>query len=398
MRVLLVNDYGTIHGGAEIATVMLRDGLRRRGHESMLFTSSARPLDIPSMADIECRGTISRYRTLLQTANPSAWRQLRRVLAQYRPDIVHVGMFLTQLSPLILPLLRDVPSVYQIHWLRPICPTGSKILPDSTPCRDRFGLACYRSGCLPLRDWVPLMGQMRLWWHWRSSFAAMVANSEATRTSLLAAGLEDVSVIPCAVASRPRRPPLGAVPTALFCGRLVREKGVHVLLQSWGEVVRQISNVRLLIAGDGPERKQLESMAPPGTTFLGHLACEELERVAGQAWVQVVPSIWQEGFGLAAAEAMARGTAVIASRTGGLPELVRASETTSATGRLVAPNDRSELAASLIETLGDRALCERLGDAGHAVACERFSEEAHVESFLALYRRLIAARSVKVSS
>jgi hypothetical protein len=112
MRVLLVNDYGTIHGGAEISTVMLRDGLRRRGHVSMLFRSLARQLDLPRVADVECYGTVSRYRTLLQTAKPSAWRGLRRVLAQYRPDIVHVRMFLMQLSPLILPLLRQMPSIY----------------------------------------------------------------------------------------------------------------------------------------------------------------------------------------------------------------------------------------------------------------------------------------------
>jgi glycosyltransferase involved in cell wall biosynthesis len=397
MRVLLVNDYGTLHGGAEISTVLLRDGLRRRGHESLLFTSSARPLDLPSMADMECYGTISRYRTLLQSANPSAWRALRRALAAYRPDIVHVGMFLTQLSPLILPILRAVPSVYHVHWLRPICPTGSKILPDGTACRQPFGAVCYRSGCLPLRDWVPLMGQMQLWWRWRGSFAATVAGSEATRMSLAAAGLEDVSVIPYAVASRPRRPPLGAVPTALFAGRLTRDKGAHVLLRSWGEVVRRIPTAHLLLAGDGPERTHLERIAPPGVAFLGHLAADELEQVAGQAWVQVVPSIWQEGFGLVAAEAMTRGTAVIASRIGALPELVQSDETASATGRLVAPNDHSALAAALIEMLGDRALCERMGDAGHEAAGDRFSEDAHIESFLALYRRLVARRNEGVS-
>jgi glycosyltransferase involved in cell wall biosynthesis len=241
---------------------------------------------------------------------------------------------------------------------------------------------------------VPLMGQMRLWWRWRGSFAAIVANGEATRTSLVAAGLEDVSVILNAVASRPRRRPLGAVPTALYAGRLARDKGAHVLLQSWGEVARRIPTARLLLAGDGPERTQLERTASPGVGFLGHLAADELERVAGQAWVQVVPSIWQEGFGRVAAEAMTRGTAVIASRIGGLPELVQS----GTTGHLVAPNDRRELATALIEMLGDRGLCERMGDAGHAAAGDRFSEDADIEGFLALYRRLITRRDGGASS
>jgi hypothetical protein len=67
-------------------------------------------------ADYTCRGTTSPLRTLLQSANPSAWWQLRRVLAEFRPEVVHVRLFLTQLSPLILPVLRRVPSLYHAAW------------------------------------------------------------------------------------------------------------------------------------------------------------------------------------------------------------------------------------------------------------------------------------------
>jgi glycosyltransferase involved in cell wall biosynthesis len=388
VKILLVNDYGTPHGGAEIATILLRDGLRLRGHEAMLLTSAARPVAVPSDADAECFGTTSRWRTLLQTANLSARRALGRTLRAFRPDIVHVGMFLTQLSPLILPLLRGIPSVYHVHWLRPICPTGAKMLPDGSPCRSPAGLACYRSGCLPLRDWLPLMGQMSLWWRWRSSFAAIVANSEATRQSLAAAGLEKVAVIPCGVAPRRQRPPLSGPPAALFSGRLVRQKGIDVLLQAWSEVARQLPEARLKITGDGPERERLEQTLPPGVALLGHLAPASFDEVAEDAWVQVVPSLGQEAFGLAAAEAMMRGTAVLASRTGGLPEVVEA----EASGRLVAPGDPGELAAALIAMLGDRELCESMGAAGRAIGIRQFSADVYVERFIALYRALLMER------
>ena len=162
MRILLLNDYGAPTGGAEIATLMLRDGLRERGHEALLLSSSAPSGNAAIEADLQCFGTAGRSRTALQAANVWAKRSIEGVIADYKPDLIHVGMFLTQLSPLILPALRHVPSVYYAHWLRAICPTGFKMLPDGANCVKPAGVVCYRTGCLPLRDWIPVMLQMRL--------------------------------------------------------------------------------------------------------------------------------------------------------------------------------------------------------------------------------------------
>jgi hypothetical protein len=120
-----------------------------------VFATHVRLSGGESFADYECFGTTSRFRTLLQTFNPWAFAGLRRVLAEFRPDVVHVRMFLTQLSPLILPLLRDLRSLYHVIWYRPVCPLRTKVLPDGTACHDPAGIACSRHRCLPLRDWVP---------------------------------------------------------------------------------------------------------------------------------------------------------------------------------------------------------------------------------------------------
>jgi hypothetical protein len=72
MKILLVNDYGAPEGGAEIAMLLLRAGLRARGHEAMIFTSSARSKGMSSEVDAECYGTTSSLRTLLQCGNLSA--------------------------------------------------------------------------------------------------------------------------------------------------------------------------------------------------------------------------------------------------------------------------------------------------------------------------------------
>jgi glycosyltransferase involved in cell wall biosynthesis len=386
MKILLINDYGSPNGGAEIATLLLRTGLRDRGHDALLLSSSARPSGGASAADIECFGTIGRSRALLQSANLSARRTVQRTLDDFRPDVVHVGIFLTQLSPLILPALRGFPAVYHAHWLRAICPTGFKLLPDGATCGERAGLVCYRSGCLPLRDWLPLMAQMQLLRRWRDTFNVVVANSDATRLALEAEGFNDVTVIRNGVSPGARRPPLTGGPIALFCGRLTAQKGVEVLLNAWRTVVQRIPDARLLIAGDGPERERLEGDAPPGVSFCGRLAHDEIDRIAASAWIQVVPSIGFEPFGLVAAEAMMRGTAVVCSRVGGLPEVVQ----DEITGKLVPPGDSEGLAATMIAMLLDRELCEAMGERGRSVANERFAEHLYVDRFIECYRSLLA--------
>ena len=110
-----------------------------------------------------------------------------------------------------------------------------------------------------------------------------------------------------------------------------------------------------------------------------------MEHAFDQAWVQVVPSRWAEPFGMVAAEAMMRGTAVLASASGGLMEIVQNGET----GILVPPNDAQPLAAAHLLLLKDRSLAEQMGRLGRKVALERFSEPIFVDRFVAQYEQLL---------
>jgi glycosyltransferase involved in cell wall biosynthesis len=394
MRILLVNDYAAPNGGAEVGLLTLRDGLRQRGHDARVFATRARPSGGTSFADYECLGTTSRLRTLLQTTNPFAAVELRRALDEFRPDVVHVRIFLTQLSPLILPVLANVPTLYHVVWYRPICPIGTKLLPDGTICASPAGNVCYRSGCLPLHDWAPLMLQMRLWRRWRPAFDLVVANSKAVKRRLLAEGIGPVQVVWNGVPVVPARPPLASPPTVAFAGRLVREKGADVLLDAFARVRHELPAARLLVAGDGPERRALgQSVIELGlaehVTQLGNVPRADLEAALAPAWVQAVPSRWAEPFGLVAAESMMRGTAVVASRTGGLAEVVH----DEGTGVLVPPGDTAALADALLRLLRDRDVAEAMGHEGREVALRTFGETRYVDRFVELYDSLIAKRS-----
>jgi glycosyltransferase involved in cell wall biosynthesis len=229
------------------------------------------------------------------------------------------------------------------------------------------------------------MVQMSMARRWRGSFRRVVANSEATRAALETEGFRDVAVIPCGIPATARRAPLAGTPVAAFCGRLTRQKGVHVLLAAWDRVRTRIPNAELLIAGDGPERRALESTVPLGVTFLGNVPHHELERETAAAWVQVAPSTGFEGLGLAAVEGMMRGLPVVASRLGGLREVVQP----DVTGLLVEPNDPRALADALITLLSDRERCERMGACGREVAQRTFSQDLYVERLLRMYEGLV---------
>lgn len=386
MRILLVNDYVEQGGGAELQVQLLRDSLRARGHEVRLFASAAG--DPPrGAADDLCFGTLTALRTPLQAANPSAALRLRQVLDRFRPDVVHVRMFLSQLSPLILAALRAVPAIWHVVWYRAVCPRGTLLRPDGRDCEHRAGVACLRERCMSTRAWVPAMVQRRLLQRGITSFDRVVTVSESMRTRLAAAGLEVADVLRNGVAERPARPPLGGPPTVAFAGRLVAEKGTDLLLRAFASLP---SDARLLICGDGAEREPLAALAgalgvAQRVELTGALPPAALEHRLAGAWVHAMPGRWVEPFGNAGAEALMRGTALVASAPGGAAELVAE----SGAGATVRRGDVAALGVALAERLSDRERCEAEGARGRAWALANLRYDDHVARVEALYREVI---------
>jgi glycosyltransferase involved in cell wall biosynthesis len=294
-------------------------------------------------------------------------------------------MFLSQISPLILPLRRDIPAIYHAVWYRAACPKGTKLLPNGESCQNTPGLSCLRERCWPPWDWTALMAQMWMFERWRGAFDAVVANSRSVQGRLREVGISS-DVIWNGVPERGIRGDLSAEPVAGFAGRLVKEKGVDLLLRAFA----QVPQGRLIVAGDGPERASLVNLATAlglekRVSFLGQLSQSELERHFNSIWVQVIPSLWAEPFGFVAAEAMMRGSAVIASSSGGLGDVVQH----NCTGLLVPSGELEPLQQSLTLLFEDRSLAERMGDAGREFAKVHLHETVMVDRFVQLYTRLI---------
>lgn len=379
LRILLLSDYSDGSGGVERLLANHRDELRRQGHTVSWLSSSATAGGAPE-ADRLCFGTTGKLRGLVQLANPAAAAALRRALAEFRPDVVHVGMFLTQLSPSILPVLAEAPSVYHAQWYRPICLSGTRALPNGADCAHPAGTACLREGCVPVQDWLPLILGLGRCRERLAAFRLIAANSEYVQRTLGEWGCAASLVIPCGVETRPQRPALTGPPLVVFAGRVVREKGVSVLV----EAARALPEARFVIAGDGPARAGLQAGAGSNVIFTGHLSPEEMEARFAGAWVQAVPSLWQEPFGLTAAEAQMRGVAVVASAVGGLAEVVRHGRT----GFVVPAGDVGAWVAALRTLLTDREMAERMGQAGREHAMAELGIERFTARFVEVYRSI----------
>ena len=392
MKILLINDYGGATGGAEIQMLTLRRLLRDRGHDARLFSSRAELVtQSPILADYTCYGTTSRAQVISQVLNLSAYQSLRQTLKSFQPDIVHVRMFLWQLSPLVLPLLKPYPCLYQTAVYKAICPAGTNTLPNEATCHFKPGTACLKQGCLTPQTWVWMMAQRSLWNRWKSAFDRTVALSGGMKKELTQAGISPVSVVYNGVSERPARPPLHSPPTVGYAGRFTAEKGIETLFQAFALVLQQVPTAQLKIAGKGPTEASLRKLADQlgiadRVTWLGHIPQAELEQAFNSLWVQVVPSLWAEPFGNVTTEAMMRGTAVVASAVGAQPEIIGEAEPRP--GMLIPPGESTALAAALVPILQQKSLAEAMGAAGRQRAIAEFSETQCVENFLNLYNEI----------
>lgn len=237
----------------------------------------------------------------------------------------------------------------------------------------------------------PLKAKAYYRWYFTRAATGVLVNSEATRATVLASApwLDPARVHLLykgvdlgrfrARAAAPRDGTIG------FAGQLIERKGLGTLMAAWSLLEAQPDGGgarRLLVAGRGPLREQLESWRrglrrPTAVELLGHV--EDLVPFYHALDVLAVPSL-SEGFGLVAAEAGACGVPVVASRASSLPEIVG----DGVTGLLVPPLEPPALAAALRKLLGDGELAAALGRAARERVGERFDRELALARLLAL--------------
>jgi 2-deoxystreptamine N-acetyl-D-glucosaminyltransferase/2-deoxystreptamine glucosyltransferase len=178
-------------------------------------------------------------------------------------------------------------------------------------------------------------------------------------------------------------------PRVLFVGRLAPQKGVGTLVAAAG--LLKHPSALVLLVGDGPERKALEREAKrlgvgDRLRFVGFVAHERLPAVLAHADLLVLPSLYEE-LGTVLLEGMQAGLPVVASETGGIPEVIE----DGVNGMLVAPGEPEALARAIDRLLADRGLARRLSERAKERAKD-YDWEVLAERVLRVYRGVTAGR------
>jgi glycosyltransferase involved in cell wall biosynthesis len=207
----------------------------------------------------------------------------------------------------------------------------------------------------------------------------------------------------------------------LFVGRVIPEKGIHVLLEAFQKVVDRDPEVQLKIVGqtgltpyefvialsDDPKVSELATFYNRGwkdylsrwqnsanISFLGHVSHAHLASHYSNADIFIFPSVWQEPFGMPIIEAMSCEIPVIATHSGAFPEIV----TEGKTGLLVERDDANALAEAILCLLADEDLRKSMGKAGRQRVVEIFSLKKISDRLLSHYQRLFAKRDRRLES
>jgi len=179
-----------------------------------------------------------------------------------------------------------------------------------------------------------------------------------------------------------------------FVGRFHSVKGVNILLDAYSRVIREITDTKLIVVGDGEIRKQLELDADSfGVTqqvvFTG--VRNDIPEILTALDILALPS-YSEGFGLVLVEAMASGVPVVATNVGGIPEVVQDSET----GILVNPGAPDELAAAILRLYNDQELRERLSRLGQECVESNFRIQETARKTEYLYLKLLKEKGIEL--
>lgn len=297
--------------------------------------------------------------------DPLLLANLIRIMRRVRPDVVHTHLVHADVHGQVAAAICRVPGVSTIH--------GASELFTREPTRSVAALA----GRLARRK-ITIS-------HHLADFVQRHRLAPLERIRVVPYGLD---LAHWRVAVRPVERDTRVLVAA---SRLIPGKGHDFLLEAFARARKEEPRLRLRVAGDGPTRGQLETMASTlgiesYVEFLGFV--DDVSALVADSDALVFPTLPScgEGFGLVALEAMALATPVIATRVGAIPEVVKH----GVTGLLVEPGDVPGLTAELLRIARDDDLRARLGRAGRARAEERFRLELMVDGILAVYEESLS--------
>ena len=406
MRILYCNKYNFRFSGTEAYLFETMELMRSRGHEVALFSmaderGAATPYDqyfVPH-TNFKQRGMFTKARLAIRSIySIDARKRIGRLIEEFNPDIAHVRNIYHHLTPSILWELksRGIPVIYHLNDFKLICPSYN-LVSNGNPCeRCRGGnfWNVVREGCYAGGAAASTVLAAEAYFHqWIDTYEkcvdSILAPSDFAKAKLVENGWNEnrIVVLPhfqnCRLDNN-SWPGQGA--HILYFGRLSAEKGVEDLLRA----IQKLPHVQLVIAGEGPQRILLESLARElilnNVTFVGHVAGRALEQLIAASQFTVFPSRAYETMGKSILESYAQGRAVVASDLGSRRELVQHRKT----GLLYEVGNVEQLSSAIALLYAQPELSQQMGDCGRELLMRKHSQEQHLEALERTYAALVS--------
>jgi glycosyltransferase involved in cell wall biosynthesis len=348
MKILLINKYHYLRGGAERAYFDTAQILREAGHE-VAFFSMQHPKNEPTpwgeyfVEGVEYGDEHYGWWQKLKIVCKIVWnfeaqKRLEQLIRAFQPDVAHVHNIYHQLSPSLLWTLKKhkIPTVMTLHDYKLVCPNYNlfaqgKIWERSKP---RKFYRCAADACVKDSRLKSLVCTAEAYVHqWLGSYA-LVDKFIAPSRFLIKKFQEFefphlIEYVPQPLVPFPQVTDQEKLVKSdapfVFVGRLSEEKGADVALRAFA---RSQGASLFWVVGSGPAEQQLRQLAEElkveeRVRFWGAQYGEDLEKIFRQAKAMVVPSVWYENMPYVVLETMARGKVVIASDIGGIGERIQ---------------------------------------------------------------------------
>ena len=387
MRILLISNLYPPHyiGGYEIGCKFIADGLSQKGHNVFILTSKygvgKKKIEdnifrILNYVGDDGNNLFVRRYNHIRTAILGRLNYLitNNTIKLLKPDLVFVGNLLNiSIFPVKAVQSRKVPIVYHLsdYSLEEFINDN---ISEKKPIKRFYRNTIY--GFMKFNDF---------------DFTHIITISEAVKKRFVRIGFleENVSVIPLPRGFNPALIAKEGLQHSsskdrkiklLYVGRISEEKGIHIAIKSVENLVNQhrIGNLSLEIIGSGDinYNKYLYSLIESVdlTTFVkfkGPISYDEVLMKYRNYDMLLVPSIWEEPFGLIIVEAMSQGLPVIATKTGGIPEIIEDGKN----GLLVPTGDSVRMAEAIKKLVDDPSLYEKISRNGIKRVQEEYTNE-----------------------
>jgi glycosyltransferase involved in cell wall biosynthesis len=398
--VLNVSQNYHLRGGSDRVFLALAELLEKQGHQVIPFTA-AHPRNQPTAwdsyfpvaADFEQPGLVDLVRFIYSRAASTA---IRRLLHEHNPDIAHLHIYYGKLTGSVLaPLKRaGIPIVQTLHEYKLICPVYT-LVSNGQICEACEGHHFWRA--IPRK--CNRNSLVRTLLSVTESYVSMrlgavgkidhfIAVSDFVRDKMVQYGVpaQKITTVHNFLDSSTIVPNYKPGEYFLYFGRLERIKGIFTLL----EAAAPLKQAQLLIVGDGKARREVAELIERRNLkhirMLGFKQGNELSQLIQGSLCTIVPSEWYETFGLTVLESFAHARPVIASRIGGIPEIV----THGTDGFLVSPGNPEALREKMewIAT-HHRTKAMEMGLAGRRKVETQFDPETHYQQLMEVYRQVL---------